>query len=126
MGGLLTEAPDTQVAVGHAGSRIDQTAAGVADWKSRLADLAALPQATCKLSGFGMFDANWNRDSIAPLVEGCLELFGPDRCMFGSNFPVDKLFSDYARVFDSLMSLVPAEMHAAVFSDTAERFYRLG
>ena len=64
-------------------------------------------------------------DSIRPIVETCLAQFGPTRCMFGSNFPVDSLYSDYQRLHGAYHALVPAQDHAAVFGTTAARFYAM-
>lgn len=122
---VLATVPQTQVALCHAGSPHDRSAAGLADWRARLADLAALPQVTCKLSGLGMFDHNWTIEGIRPIVDTCLDLFGPGRCMFGSNFPVDSLSSDYATLFTAYETLVPEPMQPRVFGGTAAAFYRL-
>lgn len=122
---LLERAPGTRIALCHAGSPHDRSAAGLRAWAARLESLSALPQITCKLSGLGMFDHDWTRDGIRPIVETVLDRFGPDRVMFGSNFPVDKLYSDYATVARAYRALIPAGMHSAVFHDTAARFYDL-
>lgn len=123
--GVLAQAPDTRVALCHAGSPHDRSPAGLNDWAQRLCALSDLPHVSCKLSGLGMFDHNWTPDSIRPIVEACLEQFGPERVMFGSNFPVDKLYGDYASLMQAYHDLVPAEVHSAVFRETAARFYDL-
>ena len=51
------------------------------------------------VSGFGMFNPSWNARSIEPIVKRILGLFGAERCMFGSNFPVDSLMKDYHAVW---------------------------
>ena len=122
---VLDQAPDTPVALCHAGSPHDRSAAGLAAWRSHLAPLAERQQVTCKLSGLGMFDHGWSVASIRPIVETCLELFGADRCMFGSNFPVDSLSSDYATLFNAYEALVPEPDQRSVFGGTAAHFYRL-
>ena len=126
MARVLEAAPDTKVALCHAGSPHDRTAAGIAAWARDLRRLADLPQVTCKLSGLGMFDHDWTTETIRPLVETCLDLFGPDRCMFGSNFPVDSLYSDYATLLAAHEEIVPEEMKPQVFGDTARAFYDFG
>jgi len=120
---VLAEAPQTRVALCHAGSPHDRTAQGLADWAARLRDLSSLPQVTVKLSGLGMFDHGWTEASIAPIVETCLQQFGPERAMFGSNFPVDSLYSDSAALVRAYEALVPAGMQTAVFGGTAAAFY---
>lgn len=123
---VLAQAPDTPVALCHAGSPHDRTADGLAAWADGLRALAALPQVTCKFSGLGMFDHGWTVDGIRPIVEACLDAFGPDRCMFGSNFPVDSLSSDYATLVAAYTALVPDSAQAAVFGGTARAFYAIG
>ena len=122
---LLARAPDTAVALCHAGSPHDRSSDGLARWTGELAALSDLPQVRCKLSGLGMFDHDWVSESFRPIVETCLDHFSPNRVMFGSNFPVDKLYSDYATLFHAFRDLVPREMHQAVFNNTAADFYSM-
>ncbi|WP_422050600.1 amidohydrolase family protein [Shimia sp.] len=124
--GVLAQAPETQVALCHAGSPHDRSAAGLAQWAKQMKALSALPQVTCKLSGLGMFDHGWTVDSIRPIVAECLAQFGASRVMFGSNFPVDSLSSDYATLADAMRELVPEADHEEVFGGTAAKFYRMG
>jgi predicted TIM-barrel fold metal-dependent hydrolase len=121
----LAEVPNLGVALCHAGSPWDQTPDGLRQWRDGLAAMACLPDACIKLSGLGMFDPRWTRRSLAPIVDGVLETFGPARTMWGSNFPVDKLYRSYGELVDAVAGLVPAAMHADVFAGTARRFYRL-
>lgn len=122
---ILAQAPDTKIALCHAGSPYDRSPVGLAAWAEQLRALSALPQVSIKLSGLGMFDHNWTTERFAPIVEACLEQFGPQRCMFGSNFPVDSLYSDYTRMFEAHWSLVPPSARRAVFHYTAAAFYGL-
>jgi predicted TIM-barrel fold metal-dependent hydrolase len=81
-----------------------------------------------KISGFGMFDANWTTQSVAPLVLETIELFGVDRCMLGSNFPIDRLWSTYTRLlhaFDSITSGLSPSDRLKLFHDNAVRIYRI-
>lgn len=122
---VLAQAPDTPVALCHAGSPHDRTPAGLADWARGLAALSGLPNVTCKLSGLGMFEHRWTPASIRPIVETCLEQFTPSRLMFGSNFPVDSLSSDYATLVRAFEALIPEDDWDAVFYQTAAKFYAL-
>ncbi len=122
---LLEQAPDTSVALCHAGSPHDRSAAGLARWAQQMRSLSKLPQVTCKLSGLGMFGHDWRSKDFRPIVDTCLDQFGADRVMFGSNFPVDKLYSDYATLARTYRDLVPHNMHEAVFGGTAAAFYSL-
>jgi predicted TIM-barrel fold metal-dependent hydrolase len=122
---VLGQCPSTKVALCHAGSPHDRSRNGLLDWGRCLTYLSDLPEVTCKLSGLGMFDHNWTEESIRPIVETCLDQFGPTRTMFGSNFPVDKLYSDYHTLIAAYLKLVPNEFHSDVFHASAERFYKL-
>lgn len=120
---VLSHAPDTRVALCHAGSPHDRSAQGIAAWSESLKHLSSLPQVTCKLSGLGMFDWDWTPETIQPIVGICIDQFGPERVMFGSNFPVDSLYSDYETLLSAMTSLVPPQMHDQVFHRVAAEFY---
>lgn len=122
---VLKQAPDLSVALCHAGSPHDRTSTGLEKWRAALKSLSALPNVTCKLSGLGMFDHGWSVTTIAPIVETCLEQFGIQRCMFGSNFPVDKLYSDYEKLIRAYEVLVPKQHHDAIFGANASDFYKI-
>ena len=122
---VLEMAPNTRIALCHAGSPHDRSPEGLAGWAGALRALSDLPQISCKLSGLGMFDHEWTAEAIRPIVETCLGHFGAARCMFGSNFPVDSLSSDYATLVAAYEGLVPQADWGAVFHDTAARFYGL-
>ena len=125
MADLLTKTPDLKVALCHAGSPYDRSAEGIAKWQDQLKPLAELPHVYCKISGLGMFDHDWTTDRFAPIVTTCLEAFGSNRCMVGSNFPVDSLYSDYNRLMTAFKSLIPQDDHHDVFGNTAQKFYRI-
>jgi predicted TIM-barrel fold metal-dependent hydrolase len=81
-----------------------------------------------KLCGFGMFDSQWSAESIKPLIHNLLEQYGSERLLFASNFPVDKLMSDYDAVVDkvrqALSGVSDAELQG-IFRDNAMRVYNL-
>ncbi|MDC0738649.1 amidohydrolase family protein [Cognatishimia sp. SS12] len=121
---ILKDTPQTPVVLCHAGSPHDRTPDGLKAWARALRLLSDLPHVSCKLSGLGMFDHDWTAAKIAPIVSEVLAQFGAQRVMFGSNFPVDSLSSDYSTLIAAYEALVPATDHAAVFGGTAQRFYR--
>ncbi len=125
MARVLDQAPDTQIALCHAGSPHDRSPEGLAAWAEALPLLSGRPNVACKLSGLGMFDHGWTPATIRPIVETCLAQFTPERCMFGSNFPVDSLYSDFATLTAAYDALLPEAAKPAVFHDTAAAFYRL-
>lgn len=125
MAELIQECPNTQFALCHAGSPQNREMAHIGIWASNLKRLADLPNVTCKLSGLGMFDHDWSIESMRPIVDICLDLFGAQRVMFGSNFPVDLLYSDYATLAEAYRAIIPEAAQADVFFATANRFYRM-
>ena len=126
MGKVLEQVPDLQVALCHAGSPYDRSSDGIAKWAAGLAQLSALQNVSCKLSGLGMFDHDWNAKSVRPIADVVMKQFGSDRVMFGSNFPVCSLSSSFDELMERHMAIVPEEHHKAVFHDNAERFYFKG
>lgn len=93
-------------------------------WHRDLADLAAHPQVRCKLSGLLTERAAGSRASaIEPAVTILLALFGPDRLIWGSDWPVLTMAGDYRGWLEQARALVPAEQHDAVFGGTARATY---
>ena len=123
MGNVLAQVPDLQVALCHAGSPYDRSSDRIAKWATGLTHLSVLPNVSCKLSGLGMFDHDWNAETVRTIADVVMEQFGPDRVMFGSNFPVCSLSSTFDDLIERHMVIVPAQHHKAVFHDNAEKFY---
>ncbi|MEO1220297.1 MAG: amidohydrolase family protein [Pseudomonadota bacterium] len=125
---VLRQIDGLKVALCHAGSPSDLSPSGTRQWLCGLAAIADIPGAICKLSGFGMFDHDWNRPYAQMLIEPAIELFGPHRIAFGSNFPVDKLYKPYSETMATYLEIVqgfaPAEIDA-MFAGNADRFYRI-
>jgi predicted TIM-barrel fold metal-dependent hydrolase len=125
---LARDHPGTPMIVNHTGMPRDQSPAGLERWRSGMRLLASQPQVSVKISGFGMFDANWTTESIRPLVLETIEVFGVERCMLGSNFPVDRLWTSYTRLldaFDEITSGLSTSDRQKVFQTNAERIYRI-
>ena len=95
-----------------------------------MAILAEQPNVVAKISGLVMVDHNWTQSSLAPFVNTTLQTFGANRCMFASNFPVDKLNANYDELIEAYkqiandFGLTPHEKRL-VFRDNAINFYRL-
>jgi predicted TIM-barrel fold metal-dependent hydrolase len=122
------QAPDTQIILNHAGMWADRDLAGWRQWKAGMRMLAARPNIAVKISGLAMLDPKWTIESIRPLVLETLEAFGPTRAMFASNFPVDKLSSDYVIVWRAFVAITEAmsdDEKAGLFRDNARRLYRV-
>ena len=90
--------------------------------------LAACPSCWCKLSCLCLRDAPWDYESNRAIVLEAIDLFGPDRCMFASNYPVDALRVGYGQMFDDYKRMTAgftATERRKLFHDSAARFYRL-
>ncbi|MFH8657941.1 amidohydrolase family protein [Streptomyces afghaniensis] len=96
-------------------------------WASGLRALAALPHTVCKLSGMVTEAdlASWTIDDLRPYADVVLEAFGPDRLMFGSDWPVCTLAAAYGDVLDTARRLTGPLEHARIFGGTATRVYDL-
>ena len=124
--------------VGPYGSRDDEV---LATWRRGIAAVAECPNVHLKLGGIGMprLGFDWHTRgkpigseelaaSMAPLVTYCIEQFGPDRCMFESNFPPDKVSFSHHVLFNAFKRFsqgYSAAERAALFHDTAVRAYRI-
>jgi predicted TIM-barrel fold metal-dependent hydrolase len=90
--------------------------------------VAGAPNTIVKISGLGMRDNAWTVESWRPWALACIELWGVDRTVMGTNWPVDRLYSSYGDVLDAYEQIVseftPAEQ-TALFSTNAERIFRL-
>ena len=99
-------------------------------WSSLMNPFAELPNVACKVSGMVTEAdwATWTRDDLRPYVDRVLEVFGPERLLFGSDWPVCLLAATYDQVLaaarETLDGLGKSEL-AAVFGGTATAFYRL-
>ena len=121
--------PDATVVLGHAGLPVRRDDEYRREWQARLVELAAEPNVVCKVSALASgADAHWTVDSLRPWVRGCIDAFGPERCMFASNWPIDRLHGTYVHVlaaYDDLTADLGDDERAAMFAGTARRVYRL-
>jgi predicted TIM-barrel fold metal-dependent hydrolase len=120
--------PGLSIILDHTRMPSERDGDAIAGWRQGIRLLGRIPNIAVKLSGFGMFDLHWTPESIKPYVLHCIDCFGPDRSMFGSNFPVDKLMSSYTRLWhacDELTANFSAREREQMFRGTAERVYRI-
>jgi predicted TIM-barrel fold metal-dependent hydrolase len=144
---LARAVPELTIVVDHVGGPLGigpftgRHAEVFPEWKQRMQALAALPNVHVKLGGLTMYVSGFDfhrrpkppgSEELArtwrPYIETCLESFGAARCMFESNFPVDKGMCSYSVLWNGLKRLAAgasAEEKTALFSGTAMRVYRL-
>lgn len=126
--GMAERHPDLQVVLEHFGFPRSRDADYFARWRAGIRQLAQAPNTVCKLSGLGMTDRRFTTESLLPWVEVALEAFGPDRCMVGSNWPLDRLCSSYDALMQTVRALVgelSAAEQDAVLHGSAARVYGL-
>lgn len=144
---LARSCPDANIISGHVGGVLGygpyagKTDEVFAFWKSRMVELAKCPNVVMKLGGMMMrlaaFDYGTEpvpptsaqlADCWRPYMETCIELFGADRCLFESNFPVEKMGSGWAVLWNAFKRIAAGASEAekqALFNGTARRAYRL-
>ena len=140
--------PDLTIVLNHIGgllrvgpyaNRDDEV---LAQWRSGVSTVAQCPNIVIKLGGVGQarYGFDWAQreipvgseelaESLSPIIGHCINEFGPDRCMFESNFPVDKVSYSYNTIYNAFKRLskdYSATERAAMFHDTAARVYRTG
>ena len=112
----------------HAGMLEDLSEEGRATWRRGMAELADRPNVVSKLSGFGTFQHRLDPGLIGWLTSETVAMFGADRCLWGSNFPIEKLWTDYAALIEAHRAAaggLSAAEQDAIFNKTAARVYRL-
>lgn len=125
---LAHACPKVTFVLQHAGMLEDLSEGGRAHWLENMALLAAQPNVVAKLSGFGTFLQRNDAEHIGWLIRQTIGLFGAQRCLFGSNFPIEKLWTTYPALLgahrQAAASLSAADQRA-IFHETACRVYRL-
>ena len=125
---LASRHPDTLLILNHTGMPVDRDAAGLQTWHAGMQALAQQPNVMVKISGLAMLDWQWTTESLRPFVLQTLDIFGVDRCLFASNFPVDRLFGSFARqhgAYQSLTASLSEAERTQLFATNAERIYRI-
>ena len=125
---LARSLPKLQFVLLHAGMLEDTTPAGIALWRAGIEELALCPNVAVKLSGLGTFLRRIDAEYMALVVGETMRGFGAGRCLFGSNFPIEKLWTDYETLlgaYQTALAIFPGSERAQIFSETARRIYRL-
>ncbi|MBI5128626.1 MAG: amidohydrolase family protein [Rhodopseudomonas palustris] len=120
--------PDTIFVLEHAGMLEDTSPEGWQTWRDGMSALADCPNVNVKLSGLGTFEHAYRYETVAPIIKETVGLFGAKRCLFGSNFPIEKLWTDYASLyatFRKAIDYLPEPEQQDVLFNTAARLYRI-
>jgi len=125
---LARSFPEIIFVLEHAGMPEDMSPRGWQLWREGMMALAQCPNVNVKLSGLGTFVHACRADVMDPIISETVAMFGAHRCCYGSNFPIERLWTDYGTLYktfrNAIAHLSEAEQ-AAILHDTAARLYRI-
>lgn len=124
---LARDFPDTLIILNHTGLPSDRSAAGLAAWREAMERFADQPNTAVKISGVCVPQQSWTPELNRGVVLETIRIFGVERCMFASNFPVDGLWASFDDIFEGFKAitadLAPADRRK-LFHENAMRTYR--
>lgn len=126
---LIRSFPETVFVLNHGGSPVERSDEGMVLWRTGLSALGREPNVRLKISDLVAYDNDWTLDSLRPVIDHCLDCFGPARSMFASDFPVAGLhasFDEAYTVFRAVAASLSLDEQRALFFTTANETYRLG
>jgi predicted TIM-barrel fold metal-dependent hydrolase len=124
---LARDFPETTLILNHAGLPSDRSAEGLAGWHGAMARLAEQSNVVVKISGLGLKGKRWSGQDNGWIVREIIAMFGSERAMFASNFPVDSLcgsFDDIYSGFKHIVRDLPRADQERLFYSNAQRIYR--
>jgi predicted TIM-barrel fold metal-dependent hydrolase len=125
---LAREFSDTTFVLEHAGMLEDISPDGWKRWREGMQRLAQQPNVNVKLSGLGTFVHACRLDVMGPIIKETVAIFGAERCLFGSNFPIEKLWTGYHTLYATFRKAIEhlgeSDQHAILYG-TASRLYRI-
>ena len=101
---------------------------GLAAWRAALALVADCENVALKISGLGRPGQDWTYEANGPVIRDAIAIFGPHRCLFASNFPVDGLTGSYDAIVDGFLRAIedrPELEQRMLLADNARRIYRI-
>ena len=125
---LARDFPRTQIVIVHTGLPADRSAEALAAWRAALEKVAAEPNVAIKISGLGRPGLPWTLTANGGIIRDAINIFGPERAMFASNYPVDSLAGSFQMIYGGFRAAVSnrqIEERRMLFHDTAARIYRL-
>ena len=125
---LAKKYDDILFILNHTGEPCYQSDEYISSWEENMSKIASCENFVAKISGLGMFNPNWTIQSSRIFVEKTIEIFGIERCMFASNFPVDKLFNSFDTYWNSFKEITKHYSENdknLLFSSNAEKYYRI-
>ncbi|MGH8432299.1 MAG: amidohydrolase family protein [Solimonas sp.] len=125
---LVAAFPKTPVVINHAFLPADRSPEGINRWRTALRQAATAPGVSLKISGIGIKGRPWRLEDQRGIIRDCVDIFGVERCMFASNFPVDSLVGSFGTIYSGFKAATTDLSHTdrlKLFHDNAVRIYRL-
>lgn len=125
---LIKAFPNVRMILVHAGMLTARTQAAIDQWRAALTMMAAFPNLHVKISGLGMYSSGITAPHARQVIRDVIQIFRVERTIYGSNFPLEKLYASYADffgVYRTVLSEYPEAEQRAVLHHNAARFYRL-
>jgi predicted TIM-barrel fold metal-dependent hydrolase len=125
---LIKAYPNTPMILVHAGMLTARTQAAIDEWRTALTMMAAFPNLHVKISGLGMYSSGLNLSQARQVIRDVIQIFGVNRTIYGSNFPLEKLhasYEDFFGIYRAVLSEYTDAEQRAVLHDNAMKFYRL-
>jgi predicted TIM-barrel fold metal-dependent hydrolase len=125
---LARDFPATQIVINHTALPVDRSTEALVAWRAALAGVAVASNVALKISGLGQPGVAWTYAASGPLIRDAIGIFGVERCMFASNFPVDSLVASYDTIVDGFLRAIEDRSdneQRLVLHDNARRIYRM-
>lgn len=125
---LARDFPATTIVLNHTGLPADRSADGLAGWRSAMERLAREANVAVKISGLGVPGRRWTAQLQGLVVRDAIAIFGAERAMFASNYPVDSLVATFDEIYGGFLEItrdLPETQRRRLFHDNAVRIYRL-
>jgi predicted TIM-barrel fold metal-dependent hydrolase len=125
---LNADFPETLIVLNHTGLPGDRSEDTLTGWRRAMQAFAAAPNVAVKISGLGERGVPWTLERNRSVILDTIAIFGEDRCMFASNFPVDSLVGEFQTIFSGFAEATAhlgKDAQAKLFADNARRFYRI-
>ena len=125
---LNADFPETKIILNHTGLPRDRRPEELDGWRDAITLFAAAPNVAVKISGLGEPGQAWSLERNRSVILDTINIFGEDRCMFASNFPVDSLVGSLATIYSGFAAATKtlgSAVQAKLFAGNARRIYRL-
>jgi len=125
---LAREFPQVSIIINHTGLPVDRSVQGLTAWREAMQVVSRAENVFLKISGLGQHGRPWTLADNGPIIRDAIAIFGVERCMFASNYPVDKLCASFETIFAGFLAAVsdrPLADQRKLFGENAMRIYRL-